>query len=261
MTLVIAMLIFRSIVSAFIVARSIRLVGKGYRSMTLVFFLFAFISIIVNNMYWLTYEMLRPDTRMPFAANEIGEAGVHMLLSSALAFAVPKDAVSHKKELAGAILFSAGCVALWIGSSGEVFQDILSGAVFFWFMYVTVRSARQTSAFSKPQWIIIIVLGAVLLLSQASIFFMGDQVLKDRQDLFCYLLMTVCSVILMIRSYFALLKKEETKKCLALSYFACLWVISSLYMSEGVWYAVFLFLLSLEFIKMHLAIEREVTGN
>ena len=52
----------------------LRLIGTGVRSMMVVFFLFAMITFLVNNTYWIAYDLMLPDVRMPFSADELGEA-------------------------------------------------------------------------------------------------------------------------------------------------------------------------------------------
>ena len=261
MTFGIGIVIIESIVCVCVAARIVWLIGRGYRSMMPVFFLFAVISLIVNNFYWITYDLMKPETRMPFAANEIGEAAVYMLLASALSAAVPKDVFSHKKEMAGAFVYAAACCGLWIGWSGEWVQDIIGGIVGFWFIFVVLRTAKITSAFSGAEWAAIITAAAVLIIAQTSIFFMKDPVSKGRQDLFCYILMTAGTAALILKAVLALRKNEDTKKCLALSCFAGAWIESCVYMSEGYWYELMIVAFAVVIILMCIATERQVVND
>ena len=54
------------------------------RSIAPVFFTFGLASYLISNVYWVAYDLLRPETRMPFAANEFGEIGLFLLLASTL---------------------------------------------------------------------------------------------------------------------------------------------------------------------------------
>ena len=66
-------------VGLIVLIRTMRLIGTGVRSMMVVFFLFAMITFLVNNTYWIAYDLMLPDVRMPFSADELGEAAFMLL--------------------------------------------------------------------------------------------------------------------------------------------------------------------------------------
>ena len=49
-----------------------------------VLFAFAVACMLLSGLYWLSYGVLRPGTRMPFAANEIAESAMFLLFGAAL---------------------------------------------------------------------------------------------------------------------------------------------------------------------------------
>ena len=61
-----------------------RLLELEKRDARTVLFAFAVASVLLSNLYWLAYDILRPGTRMPFAANEIGEWALFLLLGAAV---------------------------------------------------------------------------------------------------------------------------------------------------------------------------------
>lgn len=95
------------------------------RSMAPVFFTFALVSLLMSGLYWLAYDLLRPDTRMPFAANEFGEIGGFLLLASALNAVFRGRFADARREIVCAAVFAAASTALWIGWSGEWVEDVL----------------------------------------------------------------------------------------------------------------------------------------
>ena len=107
---------------------TLRLLASEKRDARTVLFAFAVASVLLSNLYWLAYDILRPGTRMPFAANEIGEWALFLLLGAAVR--TQPEAPSAKREVFCAALFTAANVALWIAWSGEWIQDILTGAAF-----------------------------------------------------------------------------------------------------------------------------------
>ena len=96
---------------------TLRLLGSGMREVRTVLFAFAVASVLLSNLYWLAYDILRPGTRMPFAANEIGEWALFLLLGAALN--TQSERMNAKREMLFAALFTAANAALWIAWSGE----------------------------------------------------------------------------------------------------------------------------------------------
>ena len=203
--------------------------------MTVIFFLFAMVAMLINITYWIAYDFIRPGTRMPLAANEIGEAAAFLLLASALSTAVPSDGMRRTKEMIGTVVFAAANVALWIGWSGEWIQDILAGVVLGYLLCVVVRSALQTDAFSRKEWIAILAGSALLIAAQAGTFFAPapmDRIL----DLLGYCLLFAGLIWFMVKSFLSLQRGGDIKRSTALAFAAYAWGTCTIYMSAGAWY-------------------------
>ena len=65
-------------VLAVLLGLTVRLVGESARNLTAVFLSFSFGLWLLTDLYWLIYDLMRPEIRMPFAANEIGEAALFL---------------------------------------------------------------------------------------------------------------------------------------------------------------------------------------
>lgn len=87
----------------------IRFHGKQ-QSLTILFFCFAMVSLLLTNVYWLAHSLLRPNMRMPLAANTIGECAVFLLLSAALNSLFPDSRSSFTPQLVCTVLFTVASI-------------------------------------------------------------------------------------------------------------------------------------------------------
>ena len=236
---------------------TLRLLGTGRREAPAVLFAFAVASALLSNLYWLAYDILRPGTRMPFAANEIGEWAMFLLLGAALR--TQSAAPSVKRETFFAALFTAANAALWIAWSGEWVEDILTGASFGYFLCSLAARIRQTEAFQAWEWRVLGVACPVLVAAQAAIFFVPEPV-KQPLDLFCYLLLFALAAVLLIRAFRSLRKGGQSTPLVLQAFAAYAWTTITLYMSSGGFYIAALLLSTLCFPMMLLALRKEVAA-
>ena len=219
----------------YVIVRSVRLSSEKGVSPAALFFAFGLIGILVSDFYWVAYSYIRPDVRMPFAVNEVGEwAGFLLLASSLKAVFAGTDikGTVDKLFLPGilTVLFTAASTAFWIAWSGEWMQDIVSGIVCGYFFYMVVRSLIITDALGKRGMIISAVLSYVLLGFQAMTFIVPEEY-KIYPDTVCYVLMFGGIALLFGRLIYMWIKKYDEKKLLAVSYACVAWGVSCMYMS------------------------------
>ena len=245
-------------VFGYVIMRTLKLVDRENRSMAAVFFLFAMICFLVSDLYWVAYSAIRPDARMPFAANEIGESAVFLLFASALTSAFPKAVRPFTKEMVLTALFSACSIALWIGWSGEWIQDILCGGVFGYFLCITVRSLRQADAFSETEWAVLGICSFALIGFETGTFFATGS-LNKTLDMGSYFLMAAVNIWIFVRSIDAVRRNRDPLVQLALTFSGIAWCTSSMYMSASYWYLAFLFLDSAYAYLMYRAVKAEVS--
>ena len=119
--------IIEIIVLVFLIVYSMRLTTGGKKRLLPVLFAFAMISYLLSDLYYLIYDFIRPDTRMPFAANEIAECALILLLSAGLEVLPEKKGKIIYKALVFSVLFICANIALWIVWSGEWVQDSVFG--------------------------------------------------------------------------------------------------------------------------------------
>ena len=225
MTASTALYIVEGAVGLIVLIRTLRLIGTGVRSMMVVFFLFAMITFLVNNTYWIAYDL----------ADELGEAAFMLLFASALGNAIPPNEVPFKKQAVAAILFSAASVALWNGWSGEWVQNIVGGIAYCYFLCVILRCAKQIGAYSRREWIAMAWAFTATIVLQAACFHIPASV-RVFTEIAAYILMFTMLVWLMVKAIAALRSRNDPKVCLALAFTANMWVTTVVYMSAGVWY-------------------------
>ena len=118
---------FHILVMLFVLIFAVRRIVFGERKMKLVYFAFGMTSFLLSDLYWLVYGVVRPGTRMPFAANEIAEWAMFLMFAASLDAAVPKPRRLPPGKMLAAAIFTLGNTLLWIGWSGEWIQDVLTG--------------------------------------------------------------------------------------------------------------------------------------
>ena len=238
-----------------IILRTIPMLKTGKNPMAAALFLFAIVSQMLSFAYWLAYSLIRPEVRMPFAANEIGEIAWFLLLASVPEMIFRERKLSAKKETVFALIYAVASVALWIAWSGEWIQDIICGLAFGYFLLICVRSLKQTDALNKAEWCMLGISCAIIILVQTSIFFVPEGA-KLPLDYFCYALMFATLLWFITKSFFALKRMDGTE--IAITFGACAFGFSTLYMSSGWFYLAAFAICLLTLPLMLIALRREV---
>lgn len=238
----------------------IRLLINNTESKPVVFLTFAFALSLFSDIYWLVYDFLRPDVRMPFAANEFGEVGLFLMFAATINTAVPHGSRCARKQAIGVILFMISNIALWILWSGEWLQDILIGATFTWLVYSAVCSLKVVRALKKAEWILLGIYCFVLIAGQACIFLVAEE-FKQILDVGCYILLCIAQIYWLVKLVLAYKNKTSPETLLSLAASNVIWSSISLYMSEGIIYMAFMMIGTLSFIFLYLAVRKVVNRS
>ena len=243
-----------------ILISSYRLFGRNTVSMSAVFFLFGVFATLIVGLYWAAYDLLKPEIRMPFAANEFGEAAVFLLFASVITTVFRGELIREREALIFSAAFVAGSMVLWIAWSGEWLQDIIAGVSFGYLLCVTVMALRAADSFSRREWIAIGGSATLLILCQASIFFVPE-LLKKPIDIFCYIFMFSIMISLFVKCIRSLKEEKTGGNSIALPFACYVWVVSTMYMSSGMWYVAALFAEAMAILLMFIGIRREVLAE
>ena len=250
----------------FVLWRLVLRMKTGSFTMVSVFYLYALILFLLSDIYWLVHGLLRPETRIPFGANEIGEIGIYLMFSSLLNAVFKKE--ERFKELLGATLlagiFSLADIALWIGWTGEWVKDILSGLAFGYFACTTIRSLIISKAFDKKRLSVLGVMAFVLLGLQGMIFVIPEAI-GNILDIVCYCIMFAGMIWLFVFCIKTVRKAYSSsngndsdenikKKSLAVSFLLSLWIHNALYMSNEYVYTVIFIIVSFNILIMYFSV-------
>lgn len=241
--------ILQIVVLIYIIVRSARLIRESTNPLLPVFFTFAMASFLLSDLYWIAYDLIRPDTRMPFAANEMGECACFLLLAASLSAVLNNDRETSEssgmpsgihtafKEVIFTAFFVAMNIALWIAWTGEWLQDIIAGAALGYLLCTVARGLKQTGAFQRKEWLMMGGACTLLVVMQVLTFFTHDG-LYTVLDTLCYVLMFTVEAYFIIRCISLLRRpqKPAAEFCLALS--ALGWSLVTMYMSSGVFYYI-----------------------
>lgn len=227
------------------------------RSMAPVYFTFGLVSALMSGLYWVAYDLLRPELRMPFAANEFGEMGWFLLLASALNAVFRGRFAAARRETVCAVLFVAASTALWIAWSGEWLQDVMAALSFGYFLCVCVRSMKQSDALSRWEWRLLGGFAAGILALQGLTTFLLPEPWKTFADYAAYAVMFTMLICAMVKLIRTMVRKENpaAQFALAASFLAC--CISNMYMSEGVFYLAALPFYMVSMPLVYVALRRE----
>ena len=223
---------------AVILTLSVRLIGESGRNVTVVFYSVYAALWFLTDLYWLVYDLLRPEIRMPFAANEFGEAAVFLMLAAMVGSEVDHRAQLPLGYLVGTLVFAACNVILWIVWSGEVAQDVIVGAALGWLYYNCVRSLRWSRAFDSGDWICLGTLCAGLILCQGLTFPLSGNA-KVVSELTAYGI-SLAGILFLGWKLFGVYRKDLIRERLFLSVTLLMWITTSKYMSGGNWYYLFM---------------------
>jgi len=251
---------FQTAVLAVMLFFAIRLLIKNTDSLTAVFLSFFYGLWFLSDLYWLIYDILRPDVRMPFAANEIGEAGMLLMLAAILNSAVPHGSGAATKQVIGAVIFAISNVVLWIAWSGEWVQDIITGLVFVWLLSSAVCALKVVHALSKKEWILFGTYCAALIAGQGLTFFFADPV-KSYIDTGCYVLISLSIMYWLVKMIVSFTKRSSAKKLISLSVTNIVWLSVALYMSAGMYYNIFFYIETVCAIIVYLAARKVVNES
>jgi len=245
---------------AVLLTLSLKMSAKNGRSLTAVHLSFCLALWLMGDLYWIVYDLMRPESRMPFAANEIGEAALFLMMAAIINSVMVGVTHPPIAYTIGAVLFSIGNMALWIAWSGEWLQDILIGTVFTWLLYSIVRSLVDLRILSRWQWILLCILCIVLIAGQSLLFFVEDVagIVIETGVYFTLLIGIIIFVYRLILSY---REKDEPGKLITISFAMIAWVVLSKYMSEGSAYNVFLLLETLCLPVCFLSVRKVVAGR
>ena len=218
----------------------IRDISHGSGSRKTILFAFGMACMLLSNIYWIIYDILRSGQRMPFAANEISEWALFLLLGAALSAAFPKkDSALFQKIFAA--VFATANTALWIAWSGEWIQDVVTGLCLLYFLCNIAQGAKDTKALGRIQWAALSTACVLSVTFQALCFFLPESY-TEIYNVMSEPLSSLSLSAFVLYSFVKALKlrssgERDKSSCYAfIAYALCL---CGMYMTSGLFYVGF----------------------
>ena len=241
----------------YVIAYIVLQLRKGNRSMRFILFGFAMTCTLLTFSYWFIFDLMYEGKALPFAANELGEWALFLLLGAMLINGIPKRRISLVSELGVMTLFVLVNTTLWIYWNGEWVQDIATGLSLWYLLYALIRQMKYGGKFPKAAWI---------LLGTASFAAVGFQVAAvlckgsagGYAEKTGYVFLIAGMAVIFALSAKEIITEQGAQRSVCLSVASLIWCTFGLYMSDGVWYMILLIGSHVAIVLMFLAVRKEV---
>ncbi len=238
-----------------------RLSKNCHNSLPVSLFSFALISFVIQSLYWIVYNILRPDTWMPFSAEEIAGSAVLLLLGSCLVNAFPKEEKLNIAALVISFLFIGLNAALWILWSGEWVQDIVFGLPYVYILYVIIAGMWGKKLLNKSETVVLLA-GLVLIYVLCFISTFATENIILINNVFYGLLFLYTAFVLFVDYRAAFCKKKSgVVGAMYLSFMSFVWTGLAIYMCAGVFYGIANICNILAIPAMYFAVKRWATDD
>ena len=233
-------------VVAFAVIKIVPQMRRSGNSVILVFLLYAYICLLLSDIYWISLSVVHPDERLSFSISDVADIGEQLMLASALGVIFRGIKYRKRLELILTIVASIGLIVLWVVWTDEWIKNILGGISFGYLMFEVVLAAKKTNAFSRREAIVIWCVSFVCLVLSYPLRW---ELVEDQlvQSIFFYPLMLIFTIWFFYKSIVALRfflktkenRMENARRAIAVSTAALIWIRCSAYVSDGIPFTVF----------------------
>ena len=222
-------------------------------------FIFGLLNLLMCNLYWLAYDILRPDLWMPIAADEIAEAAANLLLAACLGIHMGKEKNKfHLPEFAFTFLYMMANASFWAIWSEEWIQSFLVAIPYIFLLYRTICGLNRSGAATKLQKVMLLV-PALLVIVLQYIRLTTDEETALVLDHITYALMPVSLLILL---YIFIKAKNSGSaaggKRLYVSVLIYLWTMLCSFLSDGIFYSIALAETDLSLPLVFMAVAKEM---
>lgn len=246
----------------FMVGRKLKYEGS---SVVLCFCLYALICILLNDLYWLASDILKPDIRIPYGAGDIADSGTFLLFASMLGVIYKKEKIKYGIETLLVIGFSIAVTVLWIGWTDEWLKNIVGGITFAFFMWQVIIAVKKSGALNRIEAVLLGVLSyAVITVMSTSLYI--DEETQLTLDTIGNIILVTGMVLILAKSVTVFRKAiktkttEDAKKLLAVNFLAMIWTLNATYMCEDPLYSIedliYTGLLAMMLISLFMTMER-----
>lgn len=235
-------------VSLFVAGRTLRLIGPEKKiSLPATFFLFAMVTLLLSDLYWLIHSLMRPGVRFVYSAAEISADGAFLLIAATLTALLGGFRRKPAGLLLAALLFMVCNSALWIHWTGEWFKDIFDGAIFGYLLCIVVLSIWNTEGLSLREWIGLGIVCGLLVAGEAT----------GRLDSLCYAGLYMLILFFLWKIVSAIRRDAPYGRAFSLACGGYCWSLCTLYMSaEPIYFFSLICVTGMELL-MYIALKKE----
>ncbi|MBO4697364.1 MAG: hypothetical protein J5643_08810 [Lachnospiraceae bacterium] len=226
----------------FSIAMIVRWLRNRGNSVVLGFLLYAYVCILISDIYWNAMLILKPELRIPFAASEIADMGAFLFLAAMLGEIFRNYRLKLGWETVLTAIHGVISVVFWTAWAGEWFKNIIGGIPFIYYLFIVVWSSKKIQAFTKTEKIWIAVGIYVLNVLQGIGLLVSS--LTDIMNYISYVIIGIGFALLGAKTYRTIRKafREESselaRKALALSLITLVWTQNGMYMSNEPFYSI-----------------------
>ena len=223
-----------------VVYLSAKIAAKSSAPFFYALFTFSMLSLALEDLYWIAFDILRPDSKMPFAADEIAGSAVVLLLASASGELL-SDSTKRRiglRELLFSALFTAANMTLWYAWSGEWFQDFVFGLPYVYLLYTLTRGIKSTGVFDKRSSLFAPAVSSLVILLHFGVLFTAPPV-SGLLDAVNYVLMFASCIALFVKAAGDV--RQEREGAVFSAFLMFFWSRIVIYMCTGTIYNMALF--------------------
>ena len=247
----------------FMVGRKLKNEGS---SVILCFCMYALICILLNDLYWLASDILKPDIRIPYGAGDIADSGTFLLFAAMLEVIYKEEKIKYGIETLLVACFSVAVIILWIGWTDEWLKNIVGGITFAFFMWEVITAVKKSGALNRFEAVLLGILSysviAIMGLSQH----VGEET-RETLDNTGNIILVAGMVLILVKIVFVFRESTKSKtaadakKMLAVNFLAVVWTLNATYMCEDPLYSIedFIYtcLLAMMLASLFMSIERK----
>ncbi len=245
-----------------IIVSSAKSVTAGSNKVLSVFFTFSMVSYFLSEVYYFTYNLLIPDTRMPFAANEIAEASMILFLCAVLEVTMGREKKVNVPVFIFSVMFIGSNIVLWILWSGEWIKNILFGLPYVYFFYLLISGILKSRAATVKEILIFMIASFVVFGLEAAAL-MPDERIGEILEVSCYPIMYILWILIFVRTVSALRTKEISSagKEIYLSFSLHIWTMLLMFLSAGIFYNIASLLYIVVLLLMYRSFKKELSED
>lgn len=232
--LIINILHFAALMAAIVVAAK---KSKEYRALFVTYYVFALLALALEDVYWIAYDYIRPDERMPFAANEIACSAFLLMIGAAMATKVDKNLPGKTREFIFSFIYMGVNAALWIAWSGQWLENIIFAVPYVYYLYYLVRGLRSTKVINVvEEWLFIVI--NIIVFVMYGFELVTSESTTELLNNIGYVIIFALWLYILVK--FIRLREQEDigDKAVFLSFALLLWSMLVVYMSYGVFYSI-----------------------